>query len=74
MDYHLTTNGLVRFRERIYVSDDSELKKLILREFNVKPYSRPLEYQNMLTKIKKLCYWLNLKKEVAEFVMICLDC
>jgi len=39
MDYHLTVNGLVRFRDRIYVLDNNELKKLILREFHAKLYS-----------------------------------
>jgi len=38
MDYHLTIDGLVRFKERIYGLDDSGIKKLILREFHVKPY------------------------------------
>ena len=33
MDYHLTADGLFRFRDKIYVSDNSELKKVILREF-----------------------------------------
>lgn len=39
VDYHLMTNGLVIFRDRIYVLDDSGIKKNILREFHVKPYS-----------------------------------
>ena len=39
VDYCLTTYGLVRFRDRIYVPNNSELKKLILREFHAKPYS-----------------------------------
>ena len=37
VDYRLTTNGLIRFRDRIYVLDDSEINKPILREFHVKP-------------------------------------
>ena len=36
-DYHLAIDGLVRFRDKLYVLDDSGLKKLILREFHVKP-------------------------------------
>jgi len=40
VDYCLTTNGLVRFRNMIYVPDSSELKKVILREFLLKPYLR----------------------------------
>jgi len=39
VDYCLTTDGLVRFKDMIYVSDNSEIKKVILREFHVKPYS-----------------------------------
>ena len=38
MDYCLTTDGLVKFRDMIYVSNNSELKKVILREFHAKPY------------------------------------
>jgi len=37
-DYCLTMDGLVIFRDKIYVSDNSELKKVTLREFHVKPY------------------------------------
>ena len=74
MDYHLTEYGLVRFRDKIYVPDDSGLKKLILREFHVKPYSGHPGYQKMLTIVEKFYYWLNLKKEVADFVAKCLGC
>jgi len=59
----------VRFRGRIYVLDHSELKKLILREFHVKPYSGHPRYQKMLTIVKKFYYWLNLKKEVTELLV-----
>jgi len=72
--YHLMADGLVRFRKKIYVSDDSELKKLILREFHVKPYLGHPRYLKNLTTVKKLYHWPNLKKEVAEFFVRCLDC
>ena len=39
MHYYLAIDGLVRFQHKIYVSDNSEIKKVILREFHVKPYS-----------------------------------
>jgi len=55
------------------VLDNSELKKLILREFHVKPYSSHPGYRNTLTIVKKLYYWPNLKKEMVEFVSKCLD-
>lgn len=63
----------MRFKDKIYVSDYSELKNLILREFHIKPYSGRLEYKNTFTMMKKFYYCLNLKKEVVEFVPRCLD-
>ena len=56
------TDGLVRFMGKIYVSDNTELKKLILREFHVKPYSGQLGYHKTLAAVKKFYHWLNLKK------------
>ena len=74
MEYCLTTDGLVRFREKIYVPDNSELKKVILREFHAKPYSSHPGYQKTLTIVKKFYFWLNLKKDVADFVARCFNC
>ena len=36
VDYHLMADRLVRFRDKIYVSDSSEIKKVNLREFHAK--------------------------------------
>jgi len=67
-------NGLVRFRDMIYVSDNSELKKVILREFHAKQYLGHPSYQKTLTTVNKFHYWLNLKRDLVEFAAICLDC
>ena len=67
-------DGLVRFRNMIYVPDNSELKKVILREFQVIPYSGHLGYHKTMIATNKFYYWLNWKKDVAEFVARCLDC
>ena len=39
MDHCCTIEIVVRFRDKMYVPYSSELKKVILREFHVKPYS-----------------------------------
>ena len=56
------------------MSDDSDLKKVILREFHAKPYSGHLGYQKTLTTVKRYYYWSNLKRDVVEFVERCFDC
>jgi len=73
MHYRLTADGLVRFRDRIYVSNKNELKKVILREFHVKSYSGHPGYQKTLIVMKRYYYWLNLKRDVAKFVTRCFD-
>jgi len=56
------------------VSNNSDLKKLILREFHFKSYLGHLGYPKTLTTIKNLYYWSKLKKEAVEFVARCFDC
>ena len=73
VDYCLTTDRLVRFRDGIYVSDNNELKKVTLRDFHAKLYSGHPCYQKTFTAVKKFYYWPNLKKDVAEFVVKCFD-
>ena len=53
--------------------DNSELKKVILREFHEKPYSGHPGYQKTLNVVNKFYYWLNLKRYVEKFVARCLD-
>lgn len=71
VDYCLTKDGLVIFRDRIYVLDSSELMKVILREFHAKPYLGQPGYHKTLTVVNIFYYWLNLKKDVAGFVARC---
>jgi len=55
------------------VSDSSDLKKVILREFHAKPYSSHPGYQKTLMAVKRYYYWQNMKRDVTEFVARCLD-
>jgi len=73
VDYHLIADGLVRFRDNIYVMNESELKKTILQGFHAKPYLSHLGYQNTLKMVKNFYYWQNMK-EVTKFVARFLDC
>lgn len=65
--------GLVRFRDKIYVLDNSEINNLILREFHVNLNSGHLKYQKTLTIVNKFYHWLNLNKDLAEFIARYLD-
>ena len=62
-NYCLTVDGLVRFRDKIYVLNCSDLKKLVLRKFHTKPYSDHLGYQKTLTAVNKFYYCLNPRRK-----------
>jgi len=72
-EYHLMIDGLVRFGNKIYVPDISELKKLILREFHVKPNLGHQGYQKTFKFVNKFYHWSNLKKKVVYFISRFLD-
>ena len=57
----------------MYFSNNSELKKAILKEFHAKPYSIHPRYENTLTMVKNFYYFLNLNNDVVEFVARFLD-
>jgi len=73
-EYHLTIDGLVRFKNKIYLPNSIEIKKLISRKFHFKPYSDHLGYKKSLKFFKKFYHWPKLKKEVVAFVVRCLNC
>lgn len=74
MDYHLSADGLIKYRDRIYVLDKNEFNKDILRYFHAKSYSGHPGYQKTLTTMNKFYHWPNPKKDSVEFVARCLEC
>lgn len=38
VDYNIKTDAFVRFRDNIYVSDNNDIKNIVLSEFHVKSY------------------------------------
>lgn len=72
--YHLNEDDLVRFRGLIYVHNCDLMKTLIMKEFHLNPNSSHLGHQKTLTSITNYYHWLNLKKEVTNFVGKCIKC
>jgi len=57
----LDKNGLLWFKNMIYIPDLTELKLTVLDEVHQKPYSGHLGYQRTITAWRKLFYWPNMK-------------
>lgn len=72
--FSLGNDGVLRFKERKCVPNDSKLKKLILEEGHKSKLSLHPRVAKMYQDLKKMFWWFGMKKEVAEFVASCLTC
>ena len=73
-DYNFNERGLILFKTRLYVPNILEVKLLILNEIHKSTYFGHPGYQNMVTMLRKGYFWPNMKKEVAEFLVRCIEC
>lgn len=64
----------MRFCGRVCVPDVPELKKIILEERYRSGLSIHPDAMKMYQNLRKIFWWLGMKKEVAEVMYECLTC
>ena len=64
-DLSLDINGLLQFKNRIYIPDSVELKSKVLDDVHKKPYFGHPGYYKTITTLQKLFYWPNMKGETT---------
>ena len=52
-DLNIDKNGVLRFKDRLYVPNATELKTIILDELHKNPYFRHSGYQKMIAALRK---------------------
>jgi hypothetical protein len=67
-------DGILRYRHKVYVPNDQELKSLIFLEMHKVPYVGPQGYQKTIVVVKKQYFFPGIKKEVAYFIVRCIEC
>jgi len=73
-DFKVNDQGVLRFRGRICILDNDEMKKMILEESHRSSLSIHLGATKMYHDLKKLFWWSGLKRDVTQFVYSCLIC
>ena len=68
------SNGLLRFRGRIYVPPSDELRMLILSEAHREVYMAHPGVTKMRADLKPLFFWKGMKADIVNFVASCLEC
>ena len=73
-DFNMNSDGILRYRNRLVVPQDKDIKREILEETHRSRYTVHPGKTKMYQDLKKLYWWDGMKKEVAQFVQTCLTC
>jgi hypothetical protein len=73
-DYELGIDGILLYKNRVYVPDSPELRSVILKEMHNVPYARHPRYHKTISAVKSQYYWPGMKREIAYFIAKCLEC
>ena len=66
--------GVLYYKDRVCVPNDSELKKAILEDAHNRSFSMHPGRSKMDQDLKVLYWWSRMKRDVSEFVTKCLVC
>nr|KYP43121.1 Transposon Ty3-I Gag-Pol polyprotein [Cajanus cajan] len=67
-------DGVLRYKGRICIPQDEELKKLILEKGHKSKLSVHPGMTKMYQDLKRIFWWNGMKREVAEYVASCIVC
>jgi hypothetical protein len=67
-------DGLLRFKNRIYVPPNNELRSLILNKAHKTMYMDHLRVMEMRADLKPLFFWKGMKEDIVNYVARCLEC
>ncbi|KAL0546149.1 hypothetical protein IC582_016055 [Cucumis melo] len=74
VEFSISSDGGLLFERRLCVPSDSAVKTELLSEAHSSPFSMHPISTKMYQDLKRVCWWRNMKREVAEFVSKCLVC
>ena len=73
-EFQIDADGVLRYKGRLCVLEQKNLKGELLREAYYSSYSIHPGGNKMYQDLKKLYWWNNMKKENAEYVYTCYTC
>ena len=73
-DFNVSSEGILKFRDRIVVPQDEVIKRDILEEAHRSKYTVHPGSNKMYQDLRRLYWWDKMKKEIAQFVQKCLMC
>jgi hypothetical protein len=72
--YKLETDGILLYKNIIFVPNVQCLKQMILQEMHNVPYTWHPGYQKTVVAIKSHYFWPGMKRYIAEYIARCMEC
>jgi hypothetical protein len=72
--YKLETDGILLYKNKIFVPNVQCLKQMILQEMHNVPYAGHLGYQKTVATINSHYFWSGMKREIVEYIARCMEC
>jgi hypothetical protein len=72
--FSFDSDGLLRFKSRIYIPPNDELRMLILSEAHRVVYMAHPGVTKMRADLKPLFFWRGMKADIVNYVVRCLEC
>ncbi|PNX55569.1 hypothetical protein L195_g049198, partial [Trifolium pratense] len=72
-DYKIN-NGLIMYKDRIWLDPKLPFRFTILEEFHSSPIGGHMGITKTLARLKANFYWVGMDKDVQEFISHCLTC
>jgi hypothetical protein len=70
----MEVDGILLYRNKVYVPNSIELRNLILKEMHNVTYARITGYRKTISSIRGQYYWHGMKKYVVNFIVRCMEC
>ena len=61
-------------RDRVYVPDVGDIRKVVMKEAHDVPYVGHLGYQKIVAAVRKQYYWIGMKNDATEYISRCMEC
>jgi hypothetical protein len=72
--YTLEAEGLLLYKNRVYIPNVQELKFVILKEMHNVTYVGHPGYQKTMVVVKSHYFWPGMKREIIEHIARCIEC
>ena len=73
-EFEVKEDGVLYYKDRVFVPDGNDLRKAILDEAHSRSFSIHLGSTKMYQDLKISFWWSEMKRDVSEFVTKCLVC